>query len=344
MNRPFRTLNTLAAIGFMTMSFASLGHAQEVLPKAPPIPANNPQNPAKIELGKKLYFDKRLSFDNTVSCNTCHNVANGGSGTDNLQFSKGIKGQFGGRNAPTVWNSAFNSVQFWDGRAASLEEQAKGPPTNPIEMGMPNHQTVVDRVVADAGYVAEFKKAFGDDKPVTIDRVVQAIAAFERTLNTPNSPVDQYLKGNKKALNSSAVRGLKLFQTVGCMSCHSGPNYAGPAMPEGTGFFMKFPTMPNTEYDKKYGFSKDLGRFDVTKNASDKNMFKVPSLRNIALTAPYFHNGSVATLDEAVKVMAKTQLNKDLSDAETKDLVEFLKGLNGKLPKISEPKFTEAKK
>lgn len=308
--------------------------AQEVLPKAPPIPKNNPQNPAKIELGRKLYFDKRLSIDQTVSCNTCHNVLNGGSGTDNLQLSKGVKGQLGGRNAPTVWNSAFNSVQFWDGRAASLEEQAKGPLINPVEMAMPDHQAVVDRVAKDSTYVKEFQKAFKDKKPITIDRVVQAIASFERTLITPNSPVDLYLKGNKKALSESAVRGLKVFQTTGCISCHSGPNYAGPSLPEGTGFYMKFPTMPDTEYDKKYGFSKDLGRYDETKQDSDKHMFKVPTLRNVALTAPYFSNGSVQTLEEAVKVMAKTQLNKDLSHQEATDLVAFLNGLTGKQPKI----------
>jgi cytochrome c peroxidase len=260
-----------------------------------------------------------------------------GNGADTSAFSKGVGGKLGGRNSPTVWNAAFHSVQFWDGRAALLEDQAKGPLINPVEMAMRDHAQVVERVASKPEYVEKIKKIYGE--PVSIDNIAKSIAAFERTLLTPDSPFDQYMKGNKKALSASAVRGMKAVQSVGCTSCHSGPNFAGPMLPMGTGFYQKFPVMPNTIYDQKYGFSKDLGRFEVTKQESDKNMWRVPSWRNVARTAPYFHNGSVATLEEAVRVMAKTQLNRDLSDAEVKDMVAFLTSLNGKLPKITEPKL-----
>jgi cytochrome c peroxidase len=316
-------------------------HALEVLPKKVPVPADNPITPAKIELGRQLYHDARLSLDNTVSCNSCHNViGNNSGGVDNKPTSAGVKGQLGGRNSPTVLNAAFMSVQFWDGRATSLEDQAKGPLTNPIEMSMPSHDMVIERISKLPGYVEQFKKVFGTDK-ITIDHVAKAIATYERTLITPKSQVDQYVAGNKRALSSSAIRGLKLVESVGCLSCHSGPNYAGPAMSLGTGFYQKFPLIPNAEYEAKYGFSKDLGRYEVTKSDSDKNLFRVPTWRNIALTAPYFHNGKVETLDEAVKVMAKTQLNRDLKDQEVKDIVAFLNGLTGKRKAETMPKLPQ---
>jgi cytochrome c peroxidase len=326
--------------GFLALAIALEGGGSgftaafgwEVLPKQPPIPPENLQSPAKIELGKKLYFDARLSKTGTVSCNSCHDV--GASGTDHQPVSTGIHGQKGGRNAPTVWNSGFWKVQFWDGRAASLEEQAKGPLINPIEMGMESHEAVVQALSQIKGYAQEFEAVFGKEKPITIDHVAQAIAAYERTLLTPNSPFDQYLKGNKKALSASARRGMELVKTVGCVACHSGPHFNGPDIPGG--FYMKFPTMPGTEYDKKYEFSKDLGRFEVTKNEGDKNFWRVPSWRNIELTAPYFHNGKVATLDEAVRVMASTQLGKTLKDKEVSDIVAFLKSLTGKrMPQVA---------
>ena len=336
-------MKTTVQISLIFLSFISVASfAFEPLPKVAPAPEDNPTSSAKIILGKQLYFDKRLSIDNTVSCNSCHNVTTGGAGVDGKPFSSGFKGKLGGRNAPTVLNAAFYSVQFWDGRAASLEDQAKGPLTNPVEMAMTNHDLVVERVGKVKSYVEQLKKAFPKDtNPVTIDNIAKAIAAYERTLLTPNSPVDKYLKGNKKALSESAVRGMKLVESVGCTSCHSGPNYAGPSLPVGTGFYMKFPTIPGTEYDTKYQFSKDLGRFQATKNEADKNMFRVQSWRNIAVTAPYFHNGSVATLDEAVKVMAKTQLNRELKSEEVTDIVAFLTGLTGDLPKEKEPKIPE---
>jgi len=320
----------IALVGFNAMAFESL-------PKRPPIPADNKLTPAKIELGKQLYFDGRLSFDNTISCNSCHDVGKGG--VDNTQFSKGVGGKLGGRNSPTVWNSAFHSVQFWDGRAASLEEQAKGPLINPVEMAMPSHDAVIAKVKKIPGYVKQFERVFGKKDPVNIDNLAKAITAYERTLIAADSPFDRYIKGNKKAMSADAVAGMNLFQTVGCVACHQGPNFSGPQMPMGQGFYMRFPNFPGNEYDRKYQLSKDNGRYDVTKVEGDRHMFRVPTLRNVELTAPYFHNGSVADLDEAVRVMAKSQLNKDLKDDEVKRLVSFLRSLTSKLPAQKPPKL-----
>ncbi|MFN7684672.1 MAG: cytochrome-c peroxidase [Oligoflexia bacterium] len=332
--RPF--LKTVVAI--VGLSIPLTVHALETLPLKAPAPADNPTTAAKVELGKKLYFDARLSANNTVSCNSCHNVQ--ANGDDGSAVSTGIHGQKGGRSSPTVWNSAFLSAQFWDGRAATLEEQAKGPLTNPIEMGMKDHDAVIAKVKAIPGYVKEFEKVFGKKNPVTIDHLAKAIAAFERTLITPDSPVDRYIKGDKKALTEQQVRGMQLVQSVGCVACHMGPNYAGPAgLPLGTGFYQKFPMFPDASLEKKYGFTKDLGRYGVTQKDSDKNFWRVPTWRNVARTAPYFHNGAVKTLDEAVRVMAKTQLNRTLKDDEVRDIVAFLEGLNGTYPKILAPEL-----
>lgn len=327
---------------FVAISYAALmtysTHAMEILPKKMPESQDiYKSSPVIVELGKKLYFDPRLSRDGSVSCNSCHNVM--ASGEDNRPNSVGILGQRGGRAAPTVFNAGLMSVQFWDGRANSLEDQAKGPLTNPIEMGMPNHAAVIDRLKKIPGYAAEFKKAFPKEKDITIDQVAYSIASYERTLLTPNAPVDRYLNGNKKALSEAAIRGMKKVEEVGCTSCHSGPNYAGPALPIGTGFFQRFPVYPGSDYDKKYGYLKDKGRYEVTKKDEDKNMWRVPTWRNVALTAPYFHNGSVETLPEAVKVMAKTQLNKDLTDSEVSDIVAFLEGLTGEVKTQTMPRL-----
>jgi len=321
---------------FIGMLICTLSaHALEVLPEKAPVPKDNKMSAAKIELGKQLYFDTRLSKTERVSCNSCHNVMAGG--TDEKRVSEGIDGLKGGRNAPTVWNSAFMSVQFWDGRAATLEDQAKGPVLNPIEMGMPDEKLVIERLSKVKAYREQFKKVFGSED-VTLNRFAQAVAAYERTLITPNSPYDRYVKGEKKAMTAAAVRGLKKVQEVGCTSCHSGPMFAGPSFPVGTGFYQKFPMIPGSEYEGKYELTKDLGRYEATKNDSDKNMWRVPTWRNIAMTAPYFHNGSVDSLDEAVRVMAKTQLGKTLAENEVKDIVEFLKSLTGKFPKQTAPK------
>ncbi len=311
----------------------------EALPETPPIPPDNPQTEAKIKLGKILYFDPRLSSTGTVSCNSCHNVMAGGD--DDRPHSIGVEGNKGERNAPTVWNSAFLSVQFWDGRADSLEEQAKGPVTNPVEMGMKDWETVIKRLKTIEGYQPLFKEAFGEENPLTTDNVVKAIAAYERTLITPNSPYDRYVKDEKAALTEQQIRGMKLFAETGCNSCHYGPHFSGPQFPIGKGFFMKFPTFPNTPYETQYQLTADTGRYQVTQQESDKHMWRVPTLRNIALTAPYFHNGAVPTLNEAIRVMAKTQLNKELTDEQVQDIEAFLKALTGPFPERSMPRLPE---
>lgn len=317
---------------------AATAWAFDVLPLKPEIPADNPMSPEKIALGKMLYFDTRLSADDTVSCNTCHNVA--GSGTDNLPTSKGIGGQFGGRNAPTVWNAAFLTVQFWDGRAPSLEEQAKGPIINPVEMGMERHEVAIGKIKKVKGYEKPFKKVFGGKDPVTIDNVAKAIAAYERTLITPGSPHDRFMKGDKTAMTAEAQEGMALFGSLGCVACHNGPNFAGPQLPMGTGFFMKFPTFEEgNPYVAKYDLMSDLGRYEATKDPAHKHFWRVPSLRNVEITGPYFHNGKVPTLDEAVRVMAKSQLNRDLTDDQATKLVAFLHSLTGKRPVEKEPKL-----
>lgn len=323
---------------YITLHGMTFVSAQEALPKTPPIPKDNPMTPAKIELGKQLFFDPRLSRPGTISCNSCHNVMAGGD--DNRGLSLGFKSQLGGRSAPTVWNAAYQSIQFWDGRAPTLEEQSKGPLINPVEMGMDAHAVVISRVTKIKGYVDQFEKVFGKDS-MTIDNVAKAIAAYERTLITPDSAFDQFIRGNKKAMSAAQIKGFETFKTVGCVACHSGANFSGPALPVGTAFFQKFPTFPDAGLEKKFGFSKDLGHADVTKQEEDKHMFRVPTLRNVALTAPYFHNGSVQTLNEAVRVMAKLQLNRVLSDQEAGDIETFLGALTGKFPKQTMPRLPE---
>lgn len=335
----YLTQSIRVAIGLSMALISPVLWALSPLPSKALAPKDNPQTPAKIELGKALFFDPRISSTGTVSCNSCHNVML--FGDDNRPTSAGVKGQLGGRSSPTVYNAAFLSVQFWDGRAGTLEDQAKGPIINPIEMGMAKHEDVITNIKEIPGYAALFAKAFpGEKQPIHIDNFAKAIASFERTLITPDSPVDQFLKGKKSALSKSAQNGMKLVQEVGCTSCHSGPNYAGPGeLPVGTGFYQKFPTFPDETVEAKYKFSVDGGRFEATKNEADRHMWRVPTWRNIAKTAPYFHNGSVNSLDEAVRLMAKLQLGKTLADGEVKDIVAFLEGLTGKTPTVVAPKL-----
>lgn len=337
------TFSRFVFLGILTL--VNGVHAEgpfQPLPKMPPIPKDNPQSVAKVALGKQLYFDPRLSKDGTVSCNSCHNVM--GGGTDNRRVSLGVGAKAGGRNSPVVWNSGFLSTQFWDGRAPTLEEQAKGPLTNPVEMAMPNHDAVMARVKQIPGYVASFKAVFGGTDPLTIDNLAKAIASYERTLNTPDSPFDRYLRGNKKAISVAAEKGYKLVVEAGCVACHMGKNFAGPDLPVGTGFFQKFPVFPESEYVTKYQLSLDKGRMEHTKKEEDRAMWRVPTWRNIAQTAPYFHNGSVATLDEAVRVMATTQLNKKLKDDEVANIVAFLETLTGSFPEQTMPRLPETSK
>lgn len=309
----------------------------QALPSVAPAPPDNPTTAAKVALGKMLFFDPRFSSTGTVSCFTCHNVMEGGD--DHRPTSIGVEAQRGGRNAPTVWNAAFLSVQFWDGRAATLEDQAKGPPVNPIEMGMSNLRAVIDRIQRIPGYRPYFERAFGAGDVVTMDNAARAIAAYERTLITPGSAYDRYVKGNKRALTAQQVRGMNTFHGVGCTSCHQGPAFSGPPLPVGSGFFMKLPMFPQSPYVAKYDLLRDRGRYEVTHKAADDHMWRVPGLRNLVYTAPYMHNGSVKTLPDAVRVMASTQLNRDLSDAQTADIVAFLGSLTGPFPDQMMPRL-----
>ena len=327
----------IGALALGALSLSAQAVEWQALPSKAPEPANNPSTPAKIELGKMLYHEVRISSNGVLSCNSCHNVMGGGD--DNRAGSIGVKNQVGGRSAPTVWNAAFSSVQFWDGRAPSLEAQAKGPVTNPGEMGMKSWDDVVARLKAMPEYTKAFALAFGSEDSVTADNAAKAIAAYERTLITPNSAYDKFAKGDKSALNEQQVRGMETFAEVGCVGCHSGPAFNGPQLPEGTGFYQKFPAIENGVYEAKYGFTADLGRYEATKDQADKHLFKVPTLRNIALTAPYFHNGKVTTLEEAVKVMGKLQLNKDLTASQVADIAAFLNSLTGEFPKIEMPRL-----
>lgn len=320
-----------------TVTVLAANSQWQALPEVAPAPADNPTTEAKVELGKMLFFDTRFSSTGTISCFSCHNVMEGGD--DHRPTSIGVHGQVGGRNAPTVWNAAFHSAQFWDGRAPSLEEQAKGPPINAVEMGMKDLEATIGRVRKIPGYQPYFEAAFGKGDVVTMDNAAKAIAAYERTLITPNSPYDRYVKGDKKAMTEQQVRGMETFAKTGCTACHSGPAFSGPVLPNGQGFLMKFPTFPGSVYDNQYRLLADQGRADVTKKEEDKHLFRVQTLRNLAYTAPYFHNGSTTSLDEAVRVMAKTQLNKDLTKEEVDDIVAFLDALNGEFPTQTMPRL-----
>ncbi len=280
-------------------------------------------SPAIVEVGKKLYFDTRLSKSGALSCNSCHSLAMGGS--DNLRTSIGHKWAEGPINSPTVLNSKYFLAQFWDGRAKNLMEQAGGPIQNPIEMAS-THEHVLKVLNSIPAYKAEFKKAFNNDlDAITINQVTEAIAQFEETLVTPNSKFDLWLKGDDNVLSAQELNGYKLFKGTGCISCHNGVAVGGASFQK-FGVFEKYTTLNLAE-----------GRYAVTGNVEDKQKFKVPTLRNIELTYPYFHDGSVNTLSKAVQVMGKIQLNKNFTDAETADIVAFLKTLTGEQPKIEYP-------
>ncbi len=293
----------------------------EALPES----AENPENPssaAKIKLGHALYYDTKLSGNNTISCNSCHNLAKGGA--DVTPFSAGDKGQLGGRNSPSVLNAALHKFQFWDGRAKDVEEQAGMPILNPGEMAIPSEKALCDKLSKEANYKALFAEAFpGEANPITYPNIRKAIAAFERQLLTP-SAVDKYLKGDSTALTVQEKRGMLAFATVGCATCHNGALLGGNSFQK---FGVHKPYWEETKSEKH-----DEGRFEVTKAESDKFMFKVPALRNVGQTAPYFHDGSVKDLDKAVEIMAKVQLNYTLNDSEKENIVAFLKALDGSVP------------
>lgn len=287
--------------------------------------AENPNNPLtaeKVLLGKTLYFDNRLSKDNTQSCNTCHNLD--AYGVDNNSFSEGNDGELGGRNSPTTLNAALHVTQFWDGREPDVEAQAGGPILNPVEMAMPSEEAVVERLSDIDEYIDLFDDAFPEDKEaITYDNLKLAIGAFERKLITP-SKFDDYIAGNDNALTDAEKDGLQTFVSAGCVTCHAG-NLLGGVMYQKFGVYGDYWAMTKSE-------NIDNGRFDVTGNEVDKYLFKVPSLRNIEKTGPYFHDGSVAELSEAIRIMAKLQVNKDLTDEEVASIELFLTTLTGEVP------------
>jgi len=272
---------------------------------------------AKIDLGMKLYYDKRLSKDGNISCNSCHNLNT--YGVDNLPTSPGDLGELGGRNSPTVIYASLHANQFWDGRAKDVEEQAGMPILNPVEHNIPSEAFLVERLRGIAEYQVLFSEAFSeDDNPITYSNLTEAIGAFERQL-TPTSRFDEWLDGNDNSMTKEELKGLQSFMNNGCVACHSGVALGGQMM-------QKFGAYGNY-WDFTNSTSIDRGVFDLTQNENDKYVFKVPSLRNIEKTFPYFHDGAVEDLSEAVKIMHRLQNNKYLNDRETEHIVAFLKTL-----------------
>jgi cytochrome c peroxidase len=288
----------------------------------------NPVTPAKVDLGRMLFYETRLSAGRDISCNSCHDLAR--YGVDGRPVSTGHRGQQGTRNSPTVYNAAGHIAQFWDGRAADVEEQAKGPVMNPAEMAMPAEAEVVQKLRAIPGYVAAFRRAFPEAaEPVTFDNMALAIGAFERKLVTP-SRWDRFLAGDQKAITAEEMSGHHQFMHGGCATCHNG-TYVGGRM------FQKLGV------EKPWPDASDQGRFAVTKLSSDRMVFKVPSLRNVEKTGPYFHHGKVATLEEAIRLMGEHQLNTQLSRQQVQGIAAWLKALTGEIPReyIRPPKLPE---
>jgi cytochrome c peroxidase len=287
-----------------------------------PLPASvtseaNPITPARVELGWRLYYETRLSADGSQSCNSCHLLD--AYGVDGRPVSTGVTGEQGDRNAPTVYNAAGHIAQFWDGRAADVEEQAKGPILNPIEMAIPSPEEAIARLANIPGYRDAFAAAFPDDpRPMTYDNLGKAIGAFERQLLTP-SRWDRFLEGDEAALTDEERRGLQEFLSVGCQGCHNGA-YMGGRMFQRVGVVQPWPD------------STDPGRFDVTRQSADSLVFKVPGLRNIVQTAPYFNDGDTPALDAGVRLMARHQLGRDLTDRQIASILVFLGALTGELP------------
>ena len=280
---------------------------------------DNNLSAGKIELGRRLFFDPRLSHDNTSACASCHDLSAGGD--DNRPVSRGINAQLGPINTPTVFNAALNFVQFWDGRAESLEEQAAGPIHNPLEMAS-NWAEVIEKLAQDDGYRRDFSALY--PKGMSGETIVDAIASFERTLITPNSRFDRHLAGDASALDALEKSGLQRFLEFGCASCHQGAAIGG-------NMFQRFGVM-NDYFAGREPKPADLGRYNVTGREEDRHVFKVPSLRNVGLTAPYFHDGSARTLEEAVVIMGRFQLGRDIAGPDVKAITAFLHTLTGDLP------------
>jgi cytochrome c peroxidase len=275
----------------------------------------NPVTPEKITLGRMLFYEPRLTLSETQSCNSCHLLDH--YGVDGEPTSKGHEGKRGERNAPTVYNAAFQIAQFWDGRAANVEEQAKGPALNPIEMAMPSEAEVLARLKSIPGYAPLFAAAFPDaPDPITFDNMARAIGAFERRLVTPG-PLDAFLEGDDSALTPAQRAGLAKFMDTGCITCHNGATVGG-RMFQKLGLVEPYPT-------------KDVGREKVTGNEADRYVFKVPVLRNVAKTGPWFHDGSLTNLDQVIRTMARYQLGKQLSDEDVASIHSFLEALTGQV-------------
>ena len=316
--------------------------AKEALGAFEPLPEqfeseDNPITPAKVELGRMLYYEHRLSKTQDMSCNTCHQLSNGGidprpaSDGEVAATSMGHGDERGERNSPTVYNAAGQFKQFWDGRAEDVEEQAKGPITNPIEMGMGGSGEAVTVIKSIPGYQEKFQAAFPDTKePITFDNMALAIGAFERKLVTP-SKWDKYLKGDKDALTDEEIEGFNTFVDSGCTACHNGALVGGQSFQK-LGLVEPWPNQ------------KDKGLYEVTEKEEDLMKFKVPTLRNITQTAPYFHDGGVETLDEAIRLMAKHQLGRELSDEQVASIKTWLETLDGEVPAdyIAKPKLPES--
>lgn len=284
-----------------------------------PVQDSVPVDMRKVILGNLLFHDVRLSADNTVSCSSCHGLNTGG--VDNKPFSEGVGGQHGGVNAPTVFNALYNFVQFWDGRAATLADQAAGPPLNPVEMACKSFDEICDKLKADAAFSKAFTEVYPDG--INEANITNAIQEFEKTLLTPNSRFDKYLKGDMAALTTEELAGYDLFKKYNCATCHVGENMGGQSyelMSIKQDYFADRGTELTVE---------DNGRFKETKNERDRHRFKVPGLRNVALTAPYFHDATQATLEDAVRAMGKYEVGVDLSQQEVKQIVAFLQTLTG---------------
>jgi cytochrome c peroxidase len=319
-------LSAIAAAGLLTgEAYAQVPVASElrkqalesITPLPDKMPGSENDTKALVALGKKLYFEKRLSANNSQSCNSCHQVDGGKAGVDHEPTSPGAFGKRGGRNSPTTLNAGFHLAQFWDGRAETLADQAKGPILNPIEMGMPADVDVIAKLNGISSYKKAFAKTFpGETAPLSYNNLAKAIAAFERTLVTRDR-FDEFLKGNDKALTAAEQKGLHEFMTVGCNTCHNGPVLGGNSYRK-VGAVNPY---PNTT---------DKGRIEVTKEEEDLYVFKVPSLRNIALTAPYFHDGGARSLSNAVSQMAWMQLGTKLTEEQVTSITTFLRALNGK--------------
>lgn len=323
-----KTLPVFGAVGLLALGGSVVAgdnfHSKyaplfEPLPAIAPIPADNSLTEAKIELGKMLFFEPRISGSGVISCATCHNPALGW--TDRIPRATGHDGQVGDRNTPTVLNSGFFGAQFWDGRAVTLEDQALGPIEAGIEMNMPLEQAIARLKEFDA-YKKAFAAAYGGkgEREITEANVAKALASFQRTLNTPNSPFDRYLRGDLSALTDQQKRGMAAFADNGCLACHS-----GPALTDSLFHAIKVPG------------STDLGRYVVTGDEADKYRFKTPTLRNVAVTYPYFNNGGTATLEEAVQIMGKEMLGREFNKRTVSDIVAFLHSLTGEMPHVEIP-------